>query len=449
MKKTALIVLCFIIYHIVSAAGTQAKGNYDFFWEADVRGYGGYRYWTADLDGDGVLELVVQAMQGEWEGGEKPPVRTVIYKRLTPVYDATDEEILSVLDIDQDGKFEIVTVDGVYALRAGRLVKLDNGQELLDEYLKLGYINTSAEEMRGFEHLVDLDGDGYMELVRHGEGNMLSICSKTYEDVNLEVPMHGAWPDIEAYFPVIDGKRAIFVVSQAKSGGDALEWRLYKLDGGSWNLDFMQEVRGDRVYTFFDLDGDGSEELVTSSRGIIRVYRLEDRKWEMVWESPDNGGMGFVSFVLGDFNGNGRTELVARHVFPGLYNHNLKIYEWVDERFVGIADVASVGWHVGPWPAAGDFLGLGRDQIIMCTEFEMARPRGFGYAVPSDAIGWEPVMEGPSSGNGPAEADPPTVGGNGDRTEAATARILRMLAAGLAALGTGIGGLILFRKLKP
>ncbi len=388
------------------AAGSETTQGYGFFWQADVAGFGSYRTWAADIDADGIAELIVDAFQGESEGGGAVPEKIAIYDRFTKVYggDAPAGGIAQAADVNGDRRAELLTWrEEAYAWNAktSTLEKTEALTAALAEWERTNYFPAPSEG----DHVLDVDGDGTLDYVEIN-ATSLTVRSKTKGTTTITLdPSLGevAYP---GHLEVVDlgrEEKALFVEtvtfgappSATAPNGIAVHWTLwhgspaegYSIFAGMPDPKRAQgEFQHEPQPFFADLDGDDYDEFVTSDVGTILIYHWSVDGYVPGWRSADNGGLGYASFMAADMNANGVPELVARHVTPDVYHNDLKVYELRGGQLEGLADVKDIGAYGEGFEIWADFLGLGTEQIIMGREWEMCRPSGFGLGVDLDNL---------------------------------------------------------------
>lgn len=376
---------------------TGESQGYRLFSPFRLTGYGGYRLWTSDLDGDGAPEIVMQAVAGEQEGQpEEPPVYCAIHDGFEEAWRGAGLRVNTVADVNADGKGEIVCGDGrVYAYMNGATTLVEKDGALLKQYREGNFLpRKPGDATPGVaEYVLDLDGDGATDrlTVKIGDGpaptTSMTVESKTKGSTRFEV--EGAVQEV--HFPRLRFgdrvSRAILTVAGAGSGSP-LAWKVWaprdSRTGPGYGLAWegtqdttrVSEYDSAPVRLVADLDGDGVDELVTNRRGAVQVFAWDagGMAYELRYAGPDNGGLGFSQFAAADFDGDGTRELAARHITPTLYHNDLKIYRWTGHKLEGLADLKDIGWYASIPPVSGDFLGTGREQALFCTDFERCRP---------------------------------------------------------------------------
>lgn len=262
---------------------------------------------AADVDDDGVTEIITggNAFDGatynsqlciwNWNGA------TLALESAVGWSTGGGAGIRSVyaLDVDGDDIVEIVTTgqDGIYAQL--RIWNWDGTALTLEHSEEWTYTGT-ARALSVFAS--DLDGDGNVEIVTGGQayaqfdsswvGNgQLCVWNWNGSAITLEDsiiwPLNGNW----AYVWTIwhgdvdrDGSAEILTVG---SGGSGPQLRVWSFSGSTLTLDANQEsdVHANRAVFAFDVDGDGTTEILTAGVTFDVIYSYEHLK---IWSFPES-----------------------------------------------------------------------------------------------------------------------------------------------------------------
>ena len=385
----------------LAAAPTGKVSGYGFFWESGLSGYGGYQAWAADINGDRITELVVQAAQGESEDGSPVTLKLAIYRRFSLLYEgpAPGIGVCAVVDINGDKRAEVLTADGLaYGWSADKkaLESLPGLAAPMEQWLQANYLPVPVEG----ETIVDFDGDGTLDVVSR-ELTGLRLTSKTRGEFVLAFPPGIGEPRYHIWFPRLPGgERAVFTDSVVYNptalhgpvgpGFETVYWTLWRTgpDGNYLKTSAApypaiprDAFQMEPAVAFADLDADGVDELVTNDKGVILIYRWSGDMYDIAWESPNNGGLGYGWFTTAELNGDGTRELVARLVTPKQGLSTLKIYRIRAGNLEGLADVEGAGGSFGGGVVVSDLLGLDSEQLVMGHSFEMCRASALGLNV--------------------------------------------------------------------
>lgn len=254
-----------------------------------------HRMRWADLDGDGRKELVVMPMMGR--DSTKPlwmehPLRVLAYEIPRDPTGAWQPKVLNQelhvahnfwpTDLDHDGKTDILVAsfEGVTLLRRGE------GDGWTSQ--RIGTGNQDNPEARGaseIKHGTLADGGDYIATIEPWHGYQVVVYTR---------------PD--------DGKSAL--------------WDRHVLDS---------DLKWGHAVWCANLDGDEDQELIIGARDDkdaagrcgLRIYDAKDRngkEWRRTIVDP--GGVNIEDLTAADFDGDGRTDIVA----VGRQSHNIRIY---------------------------------------------------------------------------------------------------------------------------
>ncbi|WP_106390433.1 FG-GAP repeat domain-containing protein [Enhygromyxa salina] len=255
--------------------------------EPDSSGWAGLSVALGDVDGDQRIDVV--AMTGEGKialvnaNGEVTRISDL------PVADISSNfgwgGAISIADMDHDGHPEIAFGRSLFSTKDG--------------VIKREWVGTEGKgggTGREISHMVDVDGDGVMDL----------LAGNTVYDINGDV----IWKQ-EA---VPDGFTA---VADFDKGGSA---EIVLVKGGLWVLDAktgaielgpidipFEDTRGGPP-TIADFDGDGWPEIGIAGGNVYVVY---DNDLSVLWQHPTQDTSSAVTgSSVFDFEGDGRAEVV-------------------------------------------------------------------------------------------------------------------------------------------
>ncbi len=270
--------------------------------------YGRDNFITADVDGDGRVEIVI-ANNGEsrtgvlkWDGTALTPA-WMGARSLGGIAGNWNrgEDSFTAADLDGDGRVEIVIASDADG-RTG-VLKWD-GAALVLFWVSPSPLDGSAGSWkRGRDSLIaaDVDGDGHIEIVLAGDGDGRTGVLK-WNGAGL----------------------ALVSVSAGPSGGSATSWK-----------------RGRDSFIAADVDGDGQAEIViTGEPGWTEVLKWKDGDLSTVWatSSPLDGRAGSWqrdvrdTFIAADIDHDGLVETVVASNRDGWVG----ILKWTD---AGLAPV--------------------------------------------------------------------------------------------------------------
>jgi beta-glucanase (GH16 family) len=172
-----------------------------------------------------------------------------------------------------------------------------------------------------------------------------------------------------------------------------------KFDGGSWHfaegggnhkIDLWNIGPGDR-YVTGDFDGNGKSELLAvNPNGWHQVMKLTANAWHYA-EGAGNGKIASWNiaandiYVTGDFDGGGKDELLA--INPNGWHHTMK-FTGAGWQFVeGGGDGKIASWTIGSGDrfVAGRFGGSNRDRLLAVSA------NGWSQLMELGASGWNTV----------------------------------------------------------
>lgn len=232
--------------------------------------------------------------------------------------------------------------------------------------------------------IVDLDGDGFPDLVSCSEGRERTIFvhwSPTDPESRLDPD---AWTteaipstiDAQMWMwcvPMqVDGKNGVDLVVAGKNENAAIGWLRSPEDPrdlSSWTWHPIRSVGWIMSIRAIDLDGDGDLDLLCTDRKGDRqgVFWLERRgtESEPEWvEHPIGGEDSEVMFLdVADLDGDGNAEIIVAARDRGLLIFQETTDGW-RERRIALGEEIGTGKAV----AAGDMNGDGRLELVVSTE---------------------------------------------------------------------------------
>ena len=276
----------------------------------DAFGYGMTSAAVGDLDGDGTNEIVTTRGYGSYQG--MIYVHSGVTKEvLRNGPNSWDFRIDQLVDIDGDGVLEIV-VSNPYNVVI--IVDSINLQRQLWAYSSYGY-RTDGNRVF-FE---DIDHDGVLEMVAAKDtwnpdvqdytGHTISIFDGATYDLEWEdTNLTGRVKALTLGDLDQDGTVEIVTVTQPLGGG-ATYLNVY--DGTTRVLirteDVSQHSAGSRRITVADVDDDGQGELINWWSGSLQVY--DGVTLALEWASDGTASYG-ARFEIDDVDADGSTEIV-------------------------------------------------------------------------------------------------------------------------------------------
>ena len=167
-----------------------------------------------------------------------------------------------------------------------------------------------------------------------------------------------------------DGAEELFCVSGAGS------WMtLLKYNNNDWQWywsNYGDEAAGAGIVpyrnnlTVGDFDGDGRDEVVGCAGGWITVFKFRDGDWHWHWSNYGNTGIAispYSSFYAGDFDGDGKDELLAYGTPDGWTT----MFKWNGSGFSWAWSDYGTNHAIRPYRdnmVVGDYDGDGKDELL-------------------------------------------------------------------------------------
>ncbi len=236
----------------------------------------------------------------------------------------------------------------------------------------------------------------FFSVVLHEVGHAVGFEHQT--DLDLMDPTVGEPPNIvgHRYFmgldpDTLDGVRDIFsqplpvqywTHEAGNSGGGSIFW---------WNIGPADS------YVTGDFNGDGSDELLAfNPNGWHHTMSFDGSNWNFI-EGDGSGAIAWWnigsadSYVAGDFNGDGRDEVLALN--PNGWHHTMSFNGSSWSFIEGDGSGAIAWWNIGSVDSyvVGDFNGNGRDELLALN------PNGWHHTMSFNGSSWS-FIEGDGSG---------------------------------------------------
>jgi outer membrane protein assembly factor BamB len=374
-----MILLACLAWSPAAPAAQDAPDAKTLLWTVETKSpsYGSAA--AADLDGDGVPEIVFGTYYGDEQlycvDGKTGAVKWRKQSRGGPL----DASVL-IADVDSDGAPEIVFGDSAH----GTIWCLDAAGA--EQWVFDGPSGTDSPPAAA-----DLDGDGTIEIVygtmkvKGGAGRVVTLDGATGAPRwSAEVPGHvqsePALVDLDA-----DGVRDVLVTNWMGDG------KLRALNGKD-GIELWSFVTGDWIYhgvSVNDFDGDGKPEIVVADRKGS-VWMLEGESGAVQWTAALEGereGSVFGPTTLVDADGKGAPEIVVCGAHLHLLDARKGETRW--RRAFGGASLAR-------GTAAADVDGDGRQDLVFGegTRLRAARARDGKELWAWELRGGEDVHEG-------------------------------------------------------
>ncbi len=351
------------------------------FWGAEHTG-------TADIDGDGDLDVIVAAYYGVADppppGGESRNGRYAWFENLAGDASAWQEHVVGELywganwiaagDLDGDGDLDLAgaseLTDGVFEQEAD-LVWFENEDGEGDSWTAhtVADFFPNASEV----HLVDMDGDEDLDLLGTHSAQIGSSTNSWWENetgdasilIQHEIPgSFSGSGHVDA--GDLDGDGDIDLMGGGLLGSELLVWENLDGQADSWTVWLVGVLVNGRVLELVDVDGDGDLDALTASG-------LSLGSGSATWyENVDGGGLlwtlrPIVSFLdsnpwiaAADVDADGMLDAVVADEnisFPK--DRAILTYDLVAPRAGGelVSSVLDGGdtppWAIAGWDASG------------------------------------------------------------------------------------------------
>ena len=246
----------------------------------------------------------------------------------------------------------------------GRLYQIEVSDALID----VSHLLQVASIERGLHAIaspVDINGNGKLELfsVEMGTGTaqILEIADNgTYQQIFLYTESLWPWASVDT-----DNDGLIEILCNASGATFLLEQPAQ----GELPTERIWEARGHWSRTIADVDADGTPEIfarddVTNAISVYEAVRDNDYRIVTTLENPMWGNNGIsANFATGDFDGDGRTEILAGDNDGYVFIHeatgnNQYRQTWISRLSEGTPQLF----------AAGDMDGDGNAEFAICAK---------------------------------------------------------------------------------
>ncbi len=313
-----------------ATAGVYQAGN-----EVNPRGTPA----AADLDGDGVVEIVAPRMGGgaiAFKADGSLLWKSTLSDGATPYTETMDSVTTAIAHMDSDGSPEIV-MGGVVMDAQGRVRSGEGRGRAGANVASYGAVSIIADVdgdgvqdvvtgaaawsvtgaviwenglTDGYPAISDLDGDGKPELIVVSDGNV-RVHDAATGVMLATVVMPGAGRGGPPTVADFDGDGAMEIASANGSAYAVFEYTSQPspeltVKWSKETQDLSSNVTGSTV---FDFEGDGAAEVVYGDECYMRVYSGQDG--EVLFETASSSATIHEYPVIVDVDGDNRTEIVV------------------------------------------------------------------------------------------------------------------------------------------
>jgi parallel beta-helix repeat protein len=265
-----------------------------------------YSVFAADIDDDGVTEIITggDAFNGTYYNNQlriwnwNGTALTLESSREWSTGGGAGVQSVYALDVDGDSTVEIVTAGQDNSVAQLRIWNW-NGTTLTLEHSEEWTLTWIARALSVFAS--DIDGDGNIEIVTGGEahalfgstwlGNgQLRVWNWNGSAITLkesrEWPLNGAYAYVWTICSGDADRDGLAEIMTAGASADGAQLRVWSFNGPTLTLDASQESVdewADAVFAF-DVDGDGTIEIITAGVAYDETYIYEQLK---IWSFPE------------------------------------------------------------------------------------------------------------------------------------------------------------------
>lgn len=353
------------------ASAEGVPDNYaSLVWQSDKMGTGLYGAMAADVDDDGMVEIIT----GNTEGFVKTFDGVTKQLEWTSAYLGSSVHSIAVDDLDGDGSTEVVT-DSMVSLDEGYVHVLSGTTGMLE--WKSGSLGGAIQTVL----VADPDNDGVKEILAGQNHGYLFVINGVTHEIEWSIGDIGSHQIGMAVADVDDdGTPEILIQTNYV--------QILVLDGITKAEEWRTSDLGEYIFGIAvgDIDNDGTKEIVAGeySEGYLWVIdgMTHSEKW--IWRHGATVG-NWQSVVLRDWDLDGGVEILVGtqdgyvYVFDGV----TELEEWHSD------DLGSNAYGLDVKDVNAD----GRDEILIGTyEGEL-----FLFASPLPVCGWErraPMLTG-------------------------------------------------------
>jgi subtilisin family serine protease len=217
-----------------------------------------------------------------------------------------------------------------------------------------------------FPEVTDLYGDGKQCVILNEmpDGAMQNTKIFSFDGTNFIVrdSIYDVWLPAGTGDSNGDGIKEIF----AKSAGKSVLFQAKEKGGNPFEQIIFEDTTSFDFWAaaMVDLDGDGKEELIAYSDTTFFVYSYKQGRYQQIANTSVPGRLKSIGtlpgYAVGDFDNDGKIEL-----FHSNLNGNLFIHKFVDGKFTLVYEDSTNYSNSGQYVVSGDFDGDGRPEILI------------------------------------------------------------------------------------
>lgn len=276
---------------------------------------------VGDIDNDGDIDILGIAHQGEWDGSDTP---SKIYWYENPSWKATyigevDDFIknISLADLNQDGKLDIVTV--TYEDNHLFSVIKQNSPDSWEKVFESAVWNLHEGMDVG-----DIDGDGDLDAAANGywvknPGNEMKDPWEVLVIDSMWFSQTGDWSknatDVFCRDINNDGRVEVFITHSEREDYPVAWYGLENINKNQWSKNNIGTLSASQTLDVYDFDLDGDFDVMAGENGhrwndpedpVILYLNQGDNQ---TWEEFSLTTKGIYNGLVGDVEGDGDLDI--------------------------------------------------------------------------------------------------------------------------------------------
>ncbi len=128
---------------------------------------------------------------------------------------------------------------------------------------------------------------------------------------------------------------------------------------------FAKEKILEQEFVSGDFNGDGKDEVIKVSH-FMEMRKFNNGVWSTIWENNGNQSFGISPYrkmIAGDFDGDGKDEIFAYGGWTTLFKYNNGQWQWIWSNYGSTSGISAYTKFL-----AGDFNGDGKDEIFAYSD---------------------------------------------------------------------------------